>query len=241
MLSSKIVTKLAFGAICLALSAAAHADTVTITLDPNLAAPDYAYYTYTDTAGVAQNQIPVGPYMATLNGGGYNNVPVLVFCYDMDAATDVGTAYPGSVKPVTDLSAPTSTEVMEATYLINLLEADGGLNASLDTRGAISLAIWEIMNPTSTTKITPFPTDPAAIPYEQQAADAVTGGAWTTANADQYPTWMPDNIASIQRFGVNPPDQAPEPATLVLTCLGLLGLGLVAGRSRVLMLNKARK
>jgi len=48
--------------------------------------------------------------------------------------------------------------------------------------GAISLAIWEIMNPTSTTKSTPFPTDPAALPYEADAAAAVADGSWTAAD-----------------------------------------------------------
>jgi hypothetical protein len=226
---SKKIAKLSLAAICLALSAAAHADSVTITLDSHFSSPDYAFYTYTDTAGAVQSNVPVGPYMATLNGGGYNNVAVMVFCYDMKAETNVGTAYTGSVEPVTAMSPPTSSEVLDSTYLINELMDDGGINAPLATRGAISLAIWEIMNPTSTTKSTPFPTDPAALPYEADAAAAVADGSWTAADADQYETWMPDNIASIQRFGVS--ESAPEPGTLVLTGLGLLGFGLIYKRT----------
>jgi hypothetical protein len=235
----KIVIQITFGIVWLVLSALAHADSVTITLDPNFSSPDYAFYTYTDTAGVVQSNIPVGPYIAVLNGDGYFNESVLVFCYDMNAETYVGRAYSGSIEPITALSPPTSTEILDATYLVNELVDDGNLNAPLATRGAISLAIWEIMNPSSTTKSTPFPTDPAALPYESEAAAAVASGAWTTADADQYQTWMPDDIASIQRFGMV--TQTPEPATLVLTSLGLLGLGLVAGRSRVLTLIKARR
>jgi hypothetical protein len=127
---------------------------------------------------------------------------------------------------------------MKSTYLINELAEDGAINAPLATRGAISLAIWEIMNPSSTTGSLPFPTDPAAIPYEQQAAAAVASGAWSTADADQFPTWMPDDTL-IQRFGTE--SRTPEPATCVMTGLGLLGLGLVVGRSRAISLKMARK
>jgi len=218
----KIVTKITLVTICLAFSVVARADSVTLTLDPHFSSPDYAFYTYTDIYGSVHSSVPVGPYIATLNGGGYNNQSVLIFCYDMQADTDVGTNYSGSLVPVSSLSAPTSTEVLESTYLINELMEDGGLNAPLATRGAISLAIWEITNPTSLTSYTPFPTDPAALPYEAQAALAVADNSWTAADADLYPTWMPgaeDGV--IQRFGtVN----APEPSTLVLTGLGLFGL-----------------
>jgi len=239
MSSPNTAVKIALAAICLMLSAGARADSVIITLDPNFGSPDYAFYSYTDTAGAVQNNIPVGPYMATLNGGGYNNMPILVFCYDMNAETNVGTPYSGSIVPFAQLTAPTSTEVLESTYLINELMGDGGLNAPLATRGAISLAIWEIMNPTSTTKSTPFPTDPAALTYESQAVAAVANNTWTAADTNQYPTWMPDNIASIQRFGVV--TQTPEPATWVLTGIGLIGFGLVGVRSRGFSLNSVRR
>jgi hypothetical protein len=231
MATSKYVIKITIGIFCIFLSALAHADSVTITLDPHFSSPDYAFYTYTDTAGVVQSNVPVGPYIAVLNGDGYLNQTVLVFCYDMNAETYVGQAYSGSTETIAQLSPPTSTEVLESSYLVNELADDGDLNAPLATRGAISLAIWEIMNPSSTTKITPFPTDPAAIPYEQQAAAAVASGSWTMADADQFPTWMPEDIASVQRFGID--TRTPEPATFVLTGLGLMGLGFLGLKLRV--------
>jgi len=229
---AKIVTKITLGAICLALSMIAHADSVTLTLDSHFSTPDYAFYTYTDTYGGVHSNVPVGPYMATMNGDGLNNASVLVFCYDMNADTYVGKAYPGTVTPISGLSNPAYSEVLEATYLVNELMGDGGINAPLATRGALSLAIWETMNPTSLTKYNPFPTDPAALPYEAQAALAVANGNWTAADANTYQTWIPGaDFATIQRFGVV--EEGPEPSTWVLMATGLLGLGLAGWRMRV--------
>jgi hypothetical protein len=227
----KYVTRITGGLVCLALSALAYADSVTITLDSNYPS-DYTQYSWISNGKTYTE--PVSPYMAVLNGDGYFNQSVLVICYDMSADTYVGKAYTGSMEPISYFTGVEKTEIMEATYLVNELNVDGGLNAPLAVRGALSLAIWEIMNPSSTTKSTPFPTDPAALPYEAEAAAAVASGAWTIADANQYQTWVPgpDDIGSIQRFGEYTP--TPEPTTFVLTGLGLLGIGVVIGRSKTL-------
>jgi hypothetical protein len=233
-----IVRKLAFGTICLALPSAALASSIVV-LDPNWGTPDYAYYTYTDIYGGVQANIPVSPYIATLNGA-----PVYLVCYDFNSPTEIGTPYSGTVEPVSYFTGAAYTADMESTFLLNELNSDGLLNAPLATRGALSTAIWELMNPSSTTSSAQFPTDPAALIYEQQAADAVSQGWWTVADANAYPTWVPDNPA-IQRFGIFPQDQppapAPEPSTLVLMGFGLLGLAFVVGRRRALALKSANR
>ena len=167
-------------------------------------------YNYTDVYGVAQTDIAIGPYSATLNGGGYNNTAVYLFCYDFNSPTYIGTAYNGTMDVVTDFTGPTRTAMMEASYLIYELAAAGMNNAPLSVKGAISLAIWEIMNPSSNTALSQFPTDPAALPYEAAAATVVANGTWTIADAMLYPVWVPDN-PSIQRFGIVVAGSPPVP------------------------------
>ena len=229
------MNKVAIGAFCLALSTIAHAGNISVdlTLDGNFYT-DYTFYNYTSTTGQAENNIPVAPYITYLNGSGYDNAIAYTFCYDFNSPTDVGVEYPGTLETLTDPAT------MAATYLVNQMLLAGGVNAPLATRGAISTAIWEIMNPSSTTASAVFPSDPAAQSYENAAANAVASGAWTTADSAMYPTWVP-NDPSIQRFGVilvaDAPSSVPEPANLGLVGSGLLSAAFLY-RKRKLMARK---
>lgn len=216
--------------LSLAFAHPAGAATVNITLDGNYAAPDYAFYTYTDTSGTVHTSIPVAPYMTTLNGGSYNNTPAYTICYDFDSPTNVGTSYAGTFQVLTDVST------MEATYLVNKLNQFGLLNDSTAVRGAISMAIWEIMYPSSTTKSGAFPSDPAAAAYEREAAYAVATHSWTTADSAMYPTWVPAN-STLQRLGTVFSGQpvvtftaVPEPSTYVLIGAGCMVFGFARRR-----------
>lgn len=206
-----------FTICCVLLTAAAHADTVSLTLNADYPSA-YTFYSYTATDGSAQDA-PVAPYLATLTDtdGLFKNTPVSAICYDINNPTDVGTVYTGHFAYYTDLAS------MEATYLVNMLNLDGDNSTSASVRGPIGLAIWQIMFPSSTqTDGSNFPADPAAVTYENQAYQAVTSGLWTVADSNLYPTFMPDNTAA-QRFGVilamAPPVEVsatPEPSSWIL-------------------------
>lgn len=90
------------------------------------------------------------------------------------------------------------------------------------------------MNPSSTTSLAQFPSDPAAQPYEAEAAAAVTNGQWGASDAARYPTWVPDNPA-VQRFGTVFEGESPTPesTTLVLLGLGLTSIGVWSRKRRM--------
>ncbi len=235
-----IAVTLKMGCCVLLFAACARADmdTVTLTLNPNYPS-QYSFYSYTSVGGSVESDA-VSPYLATLSDseGLFINTAVYSICYDINNSTPVGTSYTGHF----ETGSPTTAD-LEATYLDNLLVLDGGLAAPLGTRGAISLAIWQIMYASSNDSDgNPFQTsnhDPAAQTYVNQAAAAVASGSWGAAGASLYPEWVPDS-SSIQRFGIilesNPPvkdldgSPTPEPGGLALLGTGLLAVGWLGRR-----------
>lgn len=222
----RLATCLKLVCCCVLFAAAVRADTVTLTLNVNFPG-DYIFYTYTSVGGSTESD-PVAPYdtILTDTDGTYNNTPVFAICYDINNDTNVGTAFTGHF--TNDYS---SVAVLQATFLGNLLDLDGDRAAPLAVQGAISLAIWQIMYPTSTDSnghpFLPSDWDPAAQAYVNLAIAVVASGQWNAHDATLYPMWVPDN-PGLQRFGIIfedvPPIVVPEPGALALLSSGLLAM-----------------
>jgi hypothetical protein len=220
-----------------ACAGSAAADTVTLTLNPSYPT-GYSFYTYTGTNGSVQSNVPVAPYPVTLNdtAGLLRNVSAYAICFDINNTSNAGTGYTGT------LAYNTDTASMEATYLINQLNLAGVYNATTTIKGEISLAIWQVMFPSSTKADgSTMVDDPNAQSLIATAAQAVSSGAWTVADSNLYPTFIPTNTTS-QRFGLILPGVAPvttsqvnyefssqqsptpEPGTVVLLLTGIAAI-----------------
>src|SRR5579862_2027540 len=150
-----------FIASCLPFAVTAAADSITLTLDPNYPS-DYTFYSFTAADGSTHDE-PVAPYTVTVSdaNGIYHDALAYAFCYDINNDSYVGTPYTGSLVYNTD------TATMEATYLVNQLNLAGPASASTSVKGAISMAIWQIMFPSSTQSGGSYlPVDPASQFYE---------------------------------------------------------------------------
>ena len=214
------------GLLALALVAQSHATTINLTMADSMS--DYHSYTYYDV-GIAYTE-PTGPYPATLSGGSYGSgVGVFVMCYDINIDAYVGATYAGI------MVLPTTEAEIEAAYLQKELADDGGFyGAPLSESGPISMAVWQLMDPSSQNPA-PFPLDPLAAAYVSQAENAYLSGDWTQADAANYAFWEPTPIGTTQRFGfvfgqapLSSDITTPEPASLVLLLLG--GVLMVAGK-----------
>ena len=214
------------GLLALALVAQSHATTINLTMADSM--DDYHSYTYYDV-GIAYTE-PTGPYPATLSGGSYGSgVGVFVMCYDINIDAYVGATYAGI------MVLPTTEAEIEAAYLQKELADNGGFyGAPLSESGPISMAVWQLMDPSSQNPA-PFPLDPLAAAYVSQAENAYLSGDWTQADAANYAFWEPTPIGTTQRFGfvfgqapLSSDITTPEPASLVLLLLG--GVLMVAGK-----------
>jgi hypothetical protein len=116
-----------------------------------------------------------------------------------------------------------------------MLNLGGDTAAPTAAKGEISLAIWQLMFPSSTQADgSYFPVGPAAAALELQAYSAVTSGQWTAADNPLYPTFVPDDTTA-QRFeilfanttpvqtlaGTGSQGSAPEPGTTTMLAGGL--------------------
>ncbi|MDR3700539.1 MAG: PEP-CTERM sorting domain-containing protein [Candidatus Sulfopaludibacter sp.] len=190
--------------------------------DPN------QYYTFTPIgaqAGVIDTE-PVGPYPGWLgqNTAADSN---LLFCITFLKTANWGGTYSGTT------AAPSTPQQLQAAYLGAELVNLGGGHATLAEKGAISMAIWQITDPTPGD----VPRDPAAQSYVADALHAYSGGMLSAADFPNSLILIP-NDPSIQEFlvaGASNPvfptlqlqseiSGVPEPGTIVLL---LAGAGLI--------------
>jgi hypothetical protein len=219
-------------AVVIACAGIAGADTISFGLagDPN------QYYTFTPVgapSGVTSTE-PVGPYpgWVGLNTAEDSN---LLFCITFLKTANWGGTYSGAI------FAPSAAQQLEAAYLGAELVSLGGQNATLAEKGAISLAIWQIMDPTPGD----VPRDPAAQSYVKDALHAYRSGRLSAADFPNSLILVPDD-PSIQEFMVagasNPVFSSlrseisgvPEPGTVVLMLGGaaLIGIGRLSRMQR---------
>ena len=186
-------------------------------LDPNWA----EYHTYTYVANGSSYTEYTGPYPGIISGGTYGSGEKAYFsCFDINVGTNIGQIYQGS------LTIPDDTVQYEVSWLMNQLGVGSDVyNLPLSTTGPISMAIWQLENPSSVNS-TPFVEDPAAQAWIADAVKAVQSGAWTPGDATQHPYWSPDNPYASQRFGIVA-SGVPEPGSCALVGSALIGLGLL--------------
>jgi hypothetical protein len=229
------------GLLALALVAPSHATTISLKLTGDINNSDvypYYTYTYTDIYGNTHTEGEyTGPYPATVSGGSYGTGQgIFVMCYDINMEAFIGETYTGI------MVMPTTVPEIEAAYLQSKLATyedptpDGGFGALLSVSGPISMAVWQLMAPSSQVPTPkPFGLGPAAAAWVAEADNAYLSGNWTQADADEYAFWMPTPINMTQRFGFvygQPPQPSdittPEPGSLVMFLLG--GVLLAAGK-----------
>ncbi len=173
-------------AAMIACAGLAAASTITFGLggDPN------QYYTFTPDgapAGVTDTE-PVGPYPGWLgeNTAADSN---LLFCIAFLKTANWGGTYSATV------IAPSTAQQLQAAYLAAELVSLGGQHATLAEKGAISMAIWQITDPTPGD----VPRDPAAQSYVNQALHAYSSGMLSAADFPDSAILVPTDPA-IQEF-----------------------------------------
>ena len=217
----------------IACAGLAAASTITFGLggDPN------QYYTFTPDgapAGVTSTE-PVGPYPGWL-GENTEADSNLLFCITFLKTANWGGTYSASI------IAPFGAQQLQAAYLAAELISLGGRQATLAEQGAISMAIWQITDPTPGD----VPRDPAAQSYVNEALHAYSSGRLSAADFPNTAILVPTD-PSIQEFLIAGPSNpifsalqtqisgVPEPGTPFL----LLGGACLMGISRLIAARKA--
>jgi len=195
---------------------ALRANNVTFFLDGS----DAQDYTFT-SSGKTYTE-PVGPYSGYLIDNGVKTTGEF-FCISFTKTASWNTQYTGRIVD------PSTPQQVEAAYLDSQLVVYGGVNASLNQyKGPISMAIWQIMDPT----VGDVPVDPAAQSWITDAQNKYAQGLITASMFSSTQIFIPDkcNIQSFMMMS-KPDCPAPEPTPLVLMASGALLFG-IARRKR---------
>jgi len=171
-------------------------------------------YTFTPVGSSQSVTLDVGPYSAYIEENGVKTWGEY-FCISYTKTANWNTVYSGQVID------PSTQQQVEAAYLDSQLATMGGVNATLAAKGAISMAIWQIMGPGGA-----IPIDPAAQTYVQQAQNLFSQGAITAAMFTSTDIFVPNqcNVQSFMLMTTGAPTPEPGPIVLVLTGAVLLGI-----------------
>jgi hypothetical protein len=213
-MNSRIAT---LAAMALLGGSALQADNLTFELPSNPG----QNYTFTPVGSTKQVTEYVGPYSAYIDQNGVTTWGEY-FCISFTKTSYENTAYTGKVVD------PSTQQEVEAAYLDSELVNDGGVNAPLADKGAISMAIWQIMDPGQ------VPLDPAAQPYVTGAETEFSDGKINASMFTDSKIFIPnDNCA--QSFmllaGETHPCATPEPGPALLVLSGAVLFG-IARRKR---------
>ncbi|HWB86983.1 MAG TPA: PEP-CTERM sorting domain-containing protein [Bryobacteraceae bacterium] len=217
----KLYRFLSVAALTTVLSGILCANTVILGLhgDPN---QNYTF-TRTDTPVAGSEypntvvEVPAGPYPVYIG----SDIPADqygVFCIDFLKTANFGASYPGT------LISPSAQTELEAAYLASILAGYGGESANTNLyQGPISMAVWQIMDPTPGD----VPRDPAAQPFVTLAQNAYASGSLLPADFPNTLIWVP-NDPGIQRFLTVVPEapEVPEPGSIGLMAGGVLLIAL---------------
>jgi hypothetical protein len=189
-----------------------------ITLNGNLSAPNYLYYSFTATDTITYN-LPVAPYPSTTTIYGVTTTSFLA-CLDINNGTDVGAFYSGT------FGVAQTTADYEVSWLADQMAGTSPSSPS-SSDGPIAMAIWQVEFPSSNnSEGGTDPIDPASAVWISDAAAAVAAGYQPDSVF-----FFPDNTTSQRFVEVSVtgepgtlPLLAPEPGTMGMMGAGLMGL-----------------